>query len=106
MEHLDLSMISSLMDATLSSLDKAMVPAANWMLELRNDTRELETVTGQGITAMELSLLQERVGKPFIALLNDIVGPVFFLRCCGSFSISDPKVPATDSPLFSSYGQD
>ena len=33
-EQLDLSLISSLVDATVKSLDDAVLPAANWVLEL------------------------------------------------------------------------
>ena len=33
-ENLDLSIISSLVDATLHMLDDAVLPAANWVLEL------------------------------------------------------------------------
>ena len=31
-KHLDLSLISSLVDATLNSLDDAILPSANWVL--------------------------------------------------------------------------
>ena len=33
-EHLDLSIISSLVNATLHTLEDAITPAANWVLEL------------------------------------------------------------------------
>ena len=33
-KHLDLSLISSLVDATLNSLDDAILPSANWVLPL------------------------------------------------------------------------
>ena len=38
-KHLDLSLISSLVDATLISLDDAILPSANWVLQLQ-DARE------------------------------------------------------------------
>ena len=38
-KHLDLSLISSLVDATLNSLDDAILPSANWVLQLQ-DARE------------------------------------------------------------------
>ena len=38
-KHLDLSLISSLVDATLNSLNDAILPSANWVLQLQ-DARE------------------------------------------------------------------
>ena len=38
-KHLDLSLISSLVDATLNSLDDAILPSENWVLQLQ-DARE------------------------------------------------------------------
>ena len=34
-KHLDLSLISSLVDATLNSLDDAILPSANWVLSYK-----------------------------------------------------------------------
>ena len=34
--NLDLSLISSLVDATLNSLDDAILPSANWVLQLQD----------------------------------------------------------------------
>ena len=45
-EHLDLSAVASLVDATLHTLDDALLPAANWVLELLEESRNLETATG------------------------------------------------------------
>lgn len=36
-EYLDLSVISTLVEATINSLDDALLPAANWVLELLDD---------------------------------------------------------------------
>ena len=78
------------------------------MLELKDDTQELETATKEEITRIDLSSFQEKVGKPFVTLLKDNITSQFSssdIVC--SFSIFDPKkVPATDSTLFSSYGKD
>ena len=38
-KHRDLSLISSLVDATLNSLDDAILPSENWVLQLQ-DARE------------------------------------------------------------------
>ena len=75
------------------------------MLELKDDTQELETATGEEITGIDLSSFQERVGKPFVPLLKDNITSQFSSSdVVSSFSIFDSKkVPSTDSPLFSSY---
>ena len=41
-EQLDLSMISSLVNATLHTLDDSALPSANWVLELLDDREQLE----------------------------------------------------------------
>ena len=40
-EHLDLSLVPTLVDVTLNSLDDAVLPAANWVLELLDIKEEL-----------------------------------------------------------------
>ena len=44
-EQLDLSLISSLVDATVQSLDDAVLPGANWVLELLDNIDDLKTAT-------------------------------------------------------------
>ena len=44
-KHLDLSLISSLMDATHNSLDNAILPSANWVLPLQDAREELKAAT-------------------------------------------------------------
>ena len=46
-----LSFISSLVDATVKSLDDAVLPAANWVLELLGDADVLKDSTKVTITA-------------------------------------------------------
>ena len=41
-EHLDLSVISSLVDATLHTLDDTVLPSANWVLELLDEREHLK----------------------------------------------------------------
>ena len=38
-EHLDLSTISSLVNATLHTLNDSILPSVNWVLELLNDCK-------------------------------------------------------------------
>ena len=105
MRRLDLSMISCLLEASISSLDDEVVSAADWVLELNEATQELETAIEDQITALDISSFQDKVGKPFVGLLRDNITSRFSSSdIVGSFSIFDPKkVPATDSP---SYGED
>ena len=59
-KHLDLSLISSQVAATLNSLDDAILPSANWVLQLQDAREELKA-------ASHSFRFQERVGK----LLSD-----------------------------------
>ena len=67
-KHLDLSLISSLVDATLNSLDVAILPSANWVLQLQDAREELKAATSIEVTPLDICSFQERVGKPFIRL--------------------------------------
>ena len=69
--HLDLSLISSLVDATLNSLDDAILPSANWVLQLQNAREELKAATGIEVPYLDIWSFPERVGKPFIRLIKD-----------------------------------
>ena len=65
-KNLDLSLISSLVDATLNSLGDAILPSANWILQLQDAREELKAATGIEVTHLDICSFQERVGKPFI----------------------------------------
>ena len=100
-KHLGLSLISSLVDATLNSLDGAILPSANWVLLLQDAREELKAAAG-----IECSF-QERVGKPFIRLIKDNISSQFRSSSkdvLSAFSIFDPKkVPSLSThhlPLF------
>ena len=57
--------ISSLKDATLNSLDDAILPSANWVLQLQDAREELKAATGIEVTHLDICSFQEKVGKPF-----------------------------------------
>ena len=77
-KHLDLSLISSLVDATLlNSLDDAILPSANWVLQLQDAREELKAATGIEVTHLDICSFQERVGKPFIRLIKDNISSQF-----------------------------
>ena len=73
-KHLDLSLISILVDATLYSLD-AILPSANWVLQLQDAREELKAAIGIEVTHLSICSFQERIGKPFIRLIKDITYP-------------------------------
>ena len=59
-KHLDLSLISSLVDATLNSLDDAVLPSENWVLPLQDARKELKAATGIEVTHLDICSFQER----------------------------------------------
>ena len=75
-KNLDLSHISSQVDATLNSLDDAILPSANWVLQLQIVREELKAATGIEVTHLNICYFQERVGKSFIRLIKDNISRV------------------------------
>ena len=73
-EHLDQSIISSLVDTTLHTLDDA---AANWVLELLDECGNLEKATGVKITPADINTFQEKETKPFIPHLKGNISSRF-----------------------------
>ena len=61
-KHQNLSLISSLVDATLNSLDDAILPSANWGLQLQDAREELKAATGIEVTHM---LFLRKSGQAF-----------------------------------------
>ena len=54
-QQLDLSLISTLVDATLQTLDDAVLPATNWVFELLDQADDLHTSTGVLVRIIMLS---------------------------------------------------
>ena len=69
-ENLDLSMISCLLDATLHSIDDAVLSSSNWVLELLEAAQDLETAIEEQITQEDISTFQEKIGQCFIHQLR------------------------------------
>ena len=65
---LDLSLISSLVDATLNSLDDAILPSVNLVLQLQDAGEELNAATGIEVTHLEYMLFSR---KEWASLLSD-----------------------------------
>ena len=91
-EKLDLFIISSLIHATLHTIDEALLPAANWVLELMDAREEIERATGVKVTSANIASFQERGAKHFITdLKNNIVCRFISQDVVSSFSIFDPE---------------
>ena len=65
------------MDATLNSLDVAILLSANWVLQLQDARGELKAATGIEVTHLDICSFQERVGKPFIRLIKGNISSRF-----------------------------
>ena len=76
-ENLDLTAITDLVDATLHVLDDAMLPAANWVLELLDEQEALKAVTDTTGTMEDISYFQERVVEPFVSDLKSNISSRF-----------------------------
>ena len=106
-EKLDLSVVFSVVDATIQSIDDAMQPAANWVLALLEDGDNLETATEIRITQQDIASFQDDIGKPFVALVKENIASRFSSSkdIITSFSIFYPvKVPDPTSVELTSYG--
>ena len=101
-KYIDLSMIYSLLDATLHSIENALLSSSNWVLELLEAAQDLETAIEEQITQEDISTFREKISQCFIHQLRDNITSRFTTSdVVSSFSIFDPrKVPATSSPLF------
>ena len=71
-EHLDLSVISNLVDVTLHTLDDTVLPSANWVLELLDKREHLAEAAGIKATLADIITFREQAAKPFIAHLKRI----------------------------------
>ena len=76
-KHQDQSLISSVVDATLNSLDDAILPSENWVLQLQDAREELKAATVIEVTHLDICSFQEIVGKPFIRLIKDNISSRF-----------------------------
>ena len=108
-EQLDLSLISSLVDATVQSLDDAVLPGANWVLELLDNIDDLKTATKVTIDADKILSFQNTIAKPFVADLKANITSRFASSntVVSALSIFDPrKVPKQDSVSLPTYGEE
>ena len=104
-EKLNLTAISSLVDATVHTLDDILLPAANLVLELLDAKDDIEGIGIQVISAT-IASFQDSFAKHFITdLKNSIVNRCASRDMVSSFSIIYPKkMSPLDSSDLSSYG--
>ena len=108
-EQLDLSLVSSLVDATVQSLDDAVLPGANWVLELLDNIDDLKYFTKVTIDADKILSFQNAIGKPFVADLKAIITSRFASSnaVISALPIFDPRqVPKPDSISLPTYGDE
>ena len=108
-EQLDLSLISSLVDATVQSLDDAVLPGVNWVLELPDNIDDLKTATKVTIDADKILSFQNTISKPFVADLKANITSQFASSnaVVSALSIFDPrKVPKQDSVSLPTYEEE
>ena len=108
-KHLDLTIVSSLVDATLNSLDDTIYTAYSKLgVAATSGREELKAATGIEVAHLDICSLQERVGKPFISLIKDNISSQFRSSSkdvFSSFSIFDPnKVPSLSTHELPLYG--
>lgn len=107
MKQLDLTMIFSLVDVVLKTLDDAITPAANWVLELLDVKDDLQRISGEEITTDMIGSFQETVARPYISHLKENISSRFESHdIVSALAIFDPrKVPSADSLELPEYGK-
>ena len=89
-------MVSHLVDATLSSLIDALLPAANWILELKGDIEKIGQEIETKSTSTDISTFHHNVCVPFVSLLKENISKRYSSSdVVVSFNVFDQKkVPA------------
>ena len=107
-KRLDLTSISTLVEATLATLDDALNPAANWVLELHEMEDSIQEGTDINITLTDIQNFQARVGNPFVGTLKANISSRFCSQdVVSAFSIFNPKkTPINDASEYQQYGAD
>ena len=105
-EKLDLSIISSHVDATLHTLEDVLQPAAKWVLDLQEVKEEMDITVGINFNSDDVASFQSRVTEPFYTKLKENIANHFVSQDVVScFSIFDPK-KTPNSLENCTYGED
>ena len=107
-ERLDLTVVSALVESVLHSLDDALLPTANWVLELIDAHDQLDDATGIKVTPDDISSFQKNVAESFVADLKNNISSRFASQdVVSAFSVFNPqKMPDVSSSHLASYGED
>ena len=107
-EKLDLTVVSVLVESVLHSLDDALLPTANWVLELIDAHDQLDDATGIKVTPDDISSFQKNVAESFIADLKNNISSRFASQdVVSAFIVFNPqKMPDVSSSHLASYGED
>ena len=81
-ETLDLSIISSLVDATLHTLEDVLQPAAKWVLDLQEVKEEMDITVGINFNRDDVASFQSRVRAILHQIERKYRKPLRFTRCC------------------------
>ena len=91
-EKLDLSITSSLVNATLHTLEDVLQPAAKWVLDLQEVKEEMDITVGINFNSDDVASFQSWVTEPFYTILKENIANRFVSQDVVScFSIFDPK---------------
>ena len=91
-EKLDLSIISSLVDATLHTLEDVLQPAAKWVLDMQEFKEEMDITVGINFNSDDVASFQSRVTEPFYTKLKENIANRFVSKdVVSGFGIFDPK---------------
>ena len=89
LQNLDITIISSLVEAMLYTIDDAMTPVANWVLTLHDMEESLDKNISIKITVDDIKSFQENFGIPLKANIFSRFGSQDVIS---AFSIFDPKI--------------
>ena len=107
-EKIDLTVIPSLVEATLHLIDSALNSTSEWVLTFQNIEDDLDEALSMKITMEDIESFKENVGKPFVCTLIANISSQFTSQDVASaFSIFDPrKLPHPDSSHSKNYGEE
>ena len=92
----------------LHTLDDALLPTTNWVLELIDAHEQLAEATRTKVTLEDVSSFQKNVAESFVADLKNNISQRFASQdVVSAFSVSNPqKMPDASSSHLALYGED
>ncbi len=81
-EEFDLTLVSSLVVATVHTMDDVLHPAANWVLDLQEVKEEMNNEAGINFNIGDVQSFQSHVTEPFYTRLKENIQNRFTSRLC------------------------